>query len=174
MWITLIAVSIFICSLCYLVNTVKSIKLKNLEIKKQDLELKEKQRILDQIDQVASSAIEMSPNELFSLMSQVNPITKKRILSKYDFNGVYILHNKDKDKYYVGQSVQVIHRVNQHLTGSGNNSVYTDYKNGDAFMIRMIGLKESKYDTLNHLERDMISKYDSYNQGYNNTKGNRG
>lgn len=174
MWIWVITISCLICSLCFLVNTLLAIRQKELAMQAQELEIQEKQKILDQIDQVASSAIEMSPNELFSLMGQVNPVTKKRIMSRYDFNGVYILHNTDKDMYYVGQSVQVIHRVNQHLTGQGNDGVYTDYKDGDAFLIRMIGLKESNYDTLNHLERDMIEKYDAYNTGYNNTKGNRG
>lgn len=89
-----------------------------------------------------------------------------------EFTGVYILHNETKDMYYVGQSVRVLQRVTQHLTGHGSGDVYADFKYGDRFMVRTVPLVDSGYQSLNDLERDMIMAYDAYENGYNNTRGN--
>jgi hypothetical protein len=90
-----------------------------------------------------------------------------------DYTGVYILHNTTKDAYYVGQSVHVLQRVTQHLTGHGNGDVYADYKHGNTFTVRLVPLVGSGYENLNDLERDMIEAYDAYECGYNATRGNR-
>lgn len=82
-------------------------------------------------------------------------------------------HNVIRDMYYVGQSVRVLARVTQHLSGHGNGDLYADYKYGDKFMVRTISLTESGYQSLNDLERDMIAAYDAYRTGYNATRGNR-
>ena len=55
--------------------------------------------------------------------------------AKHDFPGVYILHNLDKDMYYVGQGKRVMQRVGNHFAGHGNGDVYADYKYGDRFSI---------------------------------------
>ena len=89
-----------------------------------------------------------------------------------DFTGVYVLHNKSKDMYYVGQSVKVVSRVLQHLTGHGNGDVYADFKYGDEFEVSTVSLVDSGYGNLNDLERDTIAAYDAYNNGYNKTAGN--
>lgn len=93
-------------------------------------------------------------------------------LRQSDFTGVYVLHNLTKDMYYVGQSVKVVDRVTQHLTGHGNGDVYADYKYGDEFEVSTVSLVESGYGSLNDLERDTITAYDAYNHGYNRTAGN--
>lgn len=93
-------------------------------------------------------------------------------LRQSDFTGVYVLHNVTKDMYYVGQSVKVINRVGQHLTGHGNGNVYADFKYGDEFEVSTVSLVESGYGSLNDLERDTIAAYDAYNHGYNRTAGN--
>ena len=90
-----------------------------------------------------------------------------------DFTGIYVLHNKTKGMYYVGQSVRVVGRVRQHLTGHGNGDVYADYKYGDKFEINLVSLRESGYDSLDALERDAIEAYGAYTKGYNRTRGNR-
>lgn len=90
-----------------------------------------------------------------------------------DFTGIYVIHNKTKDKYYVGQSVRVVGRVRQHLMGRGNGDVYADYKYGDKFEINLVSLRESGYDSLDALERDTIEAYGGYTKGYNRTRGNR-
>ena len=90
-----------------------------------------------------------------------------------DFTGIYVIHNKSKGMYYVGQSVRVVGRVRQHLTGHGNGDVYADYKYGDKFEINLVSLRESGYDSLDALERDTIEAYGAYTKGYNRTRGNR-
>lgn len=91
-----------------------------------------------------------------------------------DFQGIYILRNESKKKYYVGQSVHVLARVNQHFTGHGNGDVYADYRNGARFSIRTLRLKGSGFKTLNSLERYAIAAYRAYTKGYNKTRGNKG
>ncbi len=91
-----------------------------------------------------------------------------------EFEGCYVLHNKTKDKYYVGQAKNVMQRVKTHLAGHGNGDVNADYKYGDEFETRTISLVFAGYTTLNSLERDLISRYNAYSKGYNKTRGNRG
>ncbi len=93
-------------------------------------------------------------------------------LRKTDFTGIYVLHNKTKDLYYVGQSIKVIDRVGQHFTGHGNGDVYADFKYGDEFEVSTLSLVDSGYGSLNDLERDTIATYDAYDHGYNRTAGN--
>ena len=105
----------------------------------------------------------MTPEQFFNLRKQVDG----------DMVGVYILYNKDKKMYYVGQATRLFFRVNQHFTGHGNGDVYADYKRGkDKFTIKLIPLLNSGYYDLDLLEKDMITKYNSYEKGYNKTKGN--
>ena len=63
--------------------------------------------------------------------------------------------------------------MNMHFTGKGNGDVYADYKYGDEFTIKIIGLKHSGYRSLNALERDTIATFNAYAKGYNKTKGNK-
>ena len=100
--------------------------------------------------------------------------SKKNISTSQEFSGVYVLYNKSKDMYYVGQAKKIFTRVNQHFTGHGNGDVYADYKYGDQFTIRMIALDTSGFKTLNELERHAISTYNAKNKGYNKQRGNKG
>ena len=59
--------------------------------------------------------------------------------------------------YYVGQATRVLYRVNQHFTGNGNPDVYSDYRSGDTFALKMVKLTESGYDDLDKLEKDTIA-----------------
>lgn len=93
-------------------------------------------------------------------------------LKRDDFTGVYVLHNVPKDAYYVGQGVRVYERLSQHFMGHGNADVYADWKYGDQFEIKVMPLVGSGYQSLNDLERDVISSYDAYEHGYNRTRGN--
>ena len=105
----------------------------------------------------------MSPEQFFKLRKNQTG----------DIVGVYILYNKDRRKYYVGQATRLFFRVNQHFTGHGNGDVYADYKRGrDRFSIKLIPLVNSGYYDLDKLEKDLIKKYNSYEKGYNKTNGN--
>lgn len=133
-----------------------------------------KQKINKQIDGLANNVLEMTPEE-FMKMRKTSFGGRGRpsyALTK-NFAGVYILFNKTKNMYYVGQGKQVLNRVNAHFTGKGNGDVYADYKYGDIFTIKMIALENSRFQSLNDLERNTIRRYNAYSNGYNKTRGNR-
>lgn len=95
------------------------------------------------------------------------------LLEQGDFTGIYVLHNRTQDSYYVGQSTRVVGRVAAHLTGHGNGDVYADYAYGDEFEVSAVSLAASGYESLDALERDAIDAYGAYERGYNRTRGNR-
>ena len=87
---------------------------------------------------------------------------------------ILIFDSKVKDdnfkKYknaYVGQSVNVFHRVHQHLTGHGNGDVYADLRNGKYLYVQVRICSE---ESLNDMERTLIGMFD-YNKMYNKTRG---
>lgn len=126
------------------------------------------------IEQLASGCDELSPEEFFKLRNfSFGGRGRPSYARKINFAGVYILWNKTKNMYYVGQGKHVLDRVNSHFTGRGNGDVYADYKYGDQFTIRTIALDSSGYESLNALERDTIIKYKAFSKGYNRTRGNR-
>ncbi|MCF0228373.1 MAG: GIY-YIG nuclease family protein [Parasporobacterium sp.] len=107
--------------------------------------------------------------------TSITPEAFLKLRKKYEipvFKGVYILHNRTQNKYYVGQGINVAARINQHFSGKGNGDVYADWKYGNRFRIRIIPLKGSRYRTLDELEKHAISKYDAFSKGYNKTRGN--
>lgn len=128
-----------------------------------------KQKIYD----LSNGFAEISPQEFFEIKKTVR-FESKNIYSHHNFEGVYILYNKDKDMYYVGQGKDVLKRINAHFMGRGNGDVYADFKYGNHFTIKMIPLEKSEYRTLNELERNTIYAYNAYTKGYNKTRGNRG
>ena len=126
------------------------------------------------VEKLAEGVSEMTPQEFFKMRNYSfgGRGRHKYALSK-NFAGVYILYNKTKNKYYVGQATRILDRVNNHFTGKGNGDVYADYKYGDYFTIKMISLENSGFYSLNELERATISKYNAFSRGYNKTRGNR-
>ncbi|MBD5445731.1 MAG: GIY-YIG nuclease family protein [Mycoplasma sp.] len=90
--------------------------------------------------------------------------------SEYDRSEVYVIFNKDSKMYYVGQSINLIKRVNNHFTGKGNGDVYADYKYGAEFEITLIPCHQND---LNKVEKHYIEFFNAYGKGYNKNKGNR-
>lgn len=144
------------------------------DIKTKKQTKKRKQMVVDKVKDLANGAIEMTPQEFLTLRAETrgNAYSGQGIMKLNEITGIYILFNKTKNKYYVGQGVKVMDRVNNHFTGKGNGDVYADYKYGDEFTIKMISLRDSGYNTLNALERDAIETYGAYANGYNKTRGN--
>ena len=134
---------------------------------------KQIQKIRNEIGQLSNDAMEITPSEFFNLRRRANSYRAIKSDPTYNFTGVYILFNKTKNMYYVGQAKHVFDRVNQHFTGKGNGDVYADYKYGDEFTIKMINFENSGYSSLNELERHTIWVYNAYSKGYNKTRGNR-
>lgn len=93
--------------------------------------------------------------------------------------GCYVIHNREKtEKYYVGQSKDVIKRLNNHFKGTvPKNPIFSEdyylssYENKeDLFEFKIIRC-ETK-DELDSTEKHLIEEYDAFNSGYNSTKGN--
>lgn len=118
---------------------------------------------------LSRDAKEMSPDRFFKIRENIRAA---KSCQKGKFEGIYILYNKTKKLYYVGQGVRVPERVNSHFTGKGNGDVYADYKYGDKFTIRLIPLYKSGFPSLDALERAAIFAYDAFASGYNKTRGN--
>ncbi len=130
--------------------------------------------IRKKITGLANNTLEMSPEEFMKMRkTSFGGRGRPSYALTQNFVGVYILYNKTKNMYYVGQGKEVLNRVNAHFTGKGNGDVYADYKYGDIFTIKMIALSTSGFSSLNELERNTIMTYNSYANGYNKTRGNK-
>lgn len=130
--------------------------------------------VRNKINSLSANELEMTPDEFFTVRNaSLGGKGRRHVSTSYNYPGVYILHNKTKNMFYVGQGQRVLDRVNQHFTGKGNGDVYADYKYGDEFTIRTISLENSGYDSLNRLEKDTIMTYEAFSKGYNKTRGNR-
>ena len=102
-------------------------------------------------------------------------------LSGYEYEkiiGCYVIRNREKDKYYVGQSKDIIKRLKQHFKGTiPNNIIFAedyystaDERRENLFEVKIIPC-ETK-DELDQTERRLIEEYDAFNSGYNGTAGN--
>ena len=90
-----------------------------------------------------------------------------------DKKGVYIIWNKTKNKYYVGQSKNMGKRLNDHFSnGEVRNVIFAkDWWNGDYFCYK-VHFCQTK-DKLDSLEKQKIEEYNSFEKGYNGTGGNK-
>lgn len=127
---------------------------------------KQRNKILSLVDKMS----EIDAKEFLKLRSDAS---SKRYIIRNDFEGIYILFNKKKKIYYVGQSVNVLKRVNNHFTGKGNGDVYADFKYGAKFNITTIPIKGSGFSNLDDLEKDAIKVFKAFDKGYNKTRGNK-
>lgn len=89
------------------------------------------------------------------------------------FHGLYFIHNKILNKFYIGKSKNVFNRVRDHFRkGKGNPGVYEDYDCGFDFAISFIRLEDSPFDDLYELEDNAIRAYNSIEpNGYNKVIG---
>lgn len=136
-------------------------------------EIEERKTIYNEKLSKAKTLIDSAePNGDFALLKYYNGLEYEKII------GIYIIHNRENDKYYVGQSKDVLKRLKQHFNGTvPRNIIFAeDYYHShfenleDLFEVQIIRC-ETK-DELDALERELIYKYDSCNNGYNSTKGN--
>lgn len=152
----------------------------NEEISKNNEEFfdKEKKRKIS-LDNDLSKIIPLS-----SAIEDEEGFIRLSMLNGFDYDnfntikGVYIIHNRENDKYYVGQSKDVMKRLKQHFKDTvPKNSIFAEdyytskFKNrGDLFEVKIIPCDTK--DELDELERKMIYEYDSMKSGYNGTNGN--
>lgn len=148
----------------------QKIKNKNNQINsKQELEMIEYNKKISEITPLMNT---LKENIGFVKLKLLNGLAYEKII------GCYIIHNIEKDKYYVGQSKDVFKRLNQHFKGTvPHNPIFAeDYYTSafankeDLFEIKII--KCSTKDELDSTEKYWIEYYDSWNNGYNGTSGN--
>lgn len=161
------------------------------EINKCNLLINERKLAISEKEQEQEKKVRNKKNEYDNKLLKVKPLAsvvvedKSFRLLKYfsglDYEqiiGVYIIHNKEKDKYYVGQSKDVLKRLKQHFNGTvPKNMIFAEdyytshYENKDnLFEVKII--RCSTKDELDRLEKQLIHEYDSWKNGYNGTSGN--
>lgn len=137
-------------------------RLKKIQLRTQNNETVAE--VLTNIEGIGKIFQILSPDELYTCKVK-------------DFTGVYIVYNTEQKKAYVGQSKNVMKRLRNHFLGTGGNTgseaFYKDYKSRVLFEIYTIKLNESYFDSLDELERNLITYYNSYSEGYNNNSGNK-
>ena len=90
--------------------------------------------------------------------------------------GCYVIRNDEKNKYYVGQSKDVVKRIKQHFSGTVPKNIifaedyYRSQNNDNLFSVKIHKL--STKDEMDAMEKYLIDYYDAYSQGYNKTQGN--
>ena len=138
-------------------------------LRRENEELKEKVSVVQDhkkewLDSLKSYGILDIPNDNLAKMCILN-----------DPAGIYILKDLTNEKRYVGQGKKVFTRAMQHFEKQAKDEVSKAYKSGHSFVIERVitGYKDNGNLCLNKLEADLIEYYDSYNNGYNKTKGNR-
>lgn len=99
---------------------------------------------------------------------------ERNLRNNTEVTGCYIIHNMETDRYYVGQSSRVNHRLKQHFNGKGSPGVYKDYCAGFPFEIMIVSLNGSTFSNLDDQERTLIAAYNAYYEGYNKNRGNGG
>ena len=78
---------------------------------------KQKAKIREQIQGLANNTLEMTVEEFFEMRKKsFGGRGRPSYALTQNFMGVYILYNKTKNMYYVGQGKEVLNRVNSHFT----------------------------------------------------------
>ena len=95
-----------------------------------------------------------------------------------DVCGIYKIENKINGLCYVGQSIHVHARWREHINistfknkKSYDYPLYQDFRQYGIENFDFSILEECKREELNQKEIFYITKYDAYNNGYNQTKG---
>lgn len=107
---------------------------------------------------------------------QVRTLYKeKKFLIRRGFEspGVYIFTNLNNNRKYVGQSINMLRRVETHIKGRGNPEMHEDLAKGNEFIVQFVKLSDSLFYDLNTMERHYIKKMNAYTRGYNKTRGNK-
>lgn len=87
-----------------------------------------------------NKATEMSANRVHKIIDKYGE--KDLYNEKYNYDGLYILYNKTKKKYFVGVDSHVLDAVSWQLSGNGYINLHSDVVAGDVFSVRIISKNE--------------------------------
>lgn len=95
-------------------------------------------------------------------------------------SGIYKITNLTNNKVYIGQSRDILARWQEHITKANypnnayNCSLYQDFRKLGLtnFSFEILELNLYDKEQLDKLEREYIIQFDSFNNGYNQTRGN--
>ena len=99
-------------------------------------------------------------------------------MSNKKTSGIDKITNDRTGETYIGQSNNIEKRWEQHKEELShgihhNKGMQYDYHYGDTFSYEILEETEPNRHTLNQKEEYYISKYDTYNHGYNQTRGGK-
>ena len=144
------------------------IKKLNEEIAATEVRLLQKQKNIKPLN---TSVCNFKQDEAFIPLKEIISLEYEKII------GVYVIKNNEKNKYYVGQSKDVLKRIRQHFKGTvpANMIFAEDYFSSkwdkeNIFSVKIIPLHTK--DELDATEKRLIKEYDSRMNGYNGTLGN--
>lgn len=115
------------------------------------------------LDDMKKPDVGISMSEFFSIyeMYGYNIDSKRndrRLAKTMDFKGVYILHNLDNNKYFIGNSSKVLRKISRQFCGNENQEVYQDFLNANNFMIYAYPCKSPEDDN-NLYEKTVREQY---------------
>ena len=86
--------------------------------------------------------------------------------------GIYLIRNKLNGKVYIGQSINIEHRIYDHFTRKDDTPFHIDLQKYGKENFETEILEECKIEELNSKERFYIEKYESFgDKGYNLNNG---
>ena len=99
-------------------------------------------------------------------------------MAKQKTSGIYKITNNRTGEVYIGQSKNIEKRWAQHQKelkkGTHHNrNLQKHYNRGDTFSYSILEKSSTNKATLNSLEERYISNYNSFSNGYNQTRGGR-
>ena len=85
---------------------------------------------------------------------------------------IYIIKNNFNDKVYIGQTTKTIkERYKQHTLSKDNSAIHKSMRKHGIENFYVLEIEECPNEKLNEREIYWIKYYNSYNVGYNMTKG---
>ena len=87
---------------------------------------------------------------IYNMNNKQNDI---KYMKMFEFEGVYIIYNFSKDKYYIGKASKVLRKVERQFKGSEKQELYAEIKNKDIIYVNVVKLQLSEYDNISQLEK---------------------